>query len=488
MPSPNTQRRFVSAAAAYFGTQILLTMAGFVSMPVTTRLLSKAEYGTLNLVLASVGIMVVIGQMGFPQATTRFFAERHRQGKAHLREFCDNMLGGAFTAGLLVALVAAGAAAWIAGGAGPYYASCVRLGSLVVLVRVVSSVIYQLFRADERVFTYMVAQIVSRYCTLALVIAMLFLRGQTAYQIILATVIGEGVVLVACLAELAARGVIRRPRLSPSVIKAATLYGAPLAAAGSASFILDYGDRYLIQHFLGLDAVATYAVPYDLAQSLAAALFGPVRLAVIPIIFRLWAEGGQEMTSPFVSRLMTYVVSIAIPIGVLFLLMNREVIELLASQKYSDSARLTPYLLPGVLLGELNFLVASALTIQKETVTLALYVFGVGILNVVLNLILLPRWGLTGAAVATSVAYVTLFVITFLRSRPVLRLRIDVAVLARSLLATALMVAFVVALGPVSSKQLLDVIVRCAAGGAVAAGCMLLLDRDLRRGTWLRTS
>lgn len=482
MSAAPARKGVVASSAGYFIAQTLVMLGGFVSMPILTRLLSKEEYGVLNLVFASIAILLIIGQLGFPQATVRFYTEERRARR--LRNFCSNMLGGAFASGALVAIIAAVAIGWRTGEV--EYLRCMQLAGLVVVIRATLSVVLQLFRSEERVFAYSAAQVIGRYATLGLIGAFLLLHEGRAREVILATVIGEGVVLAVCVAELAARGNIGWPKISWPTIAAATTYGVPLAIGGSASFILDYGDRFLIQRFLGFDAVASYAVPYDLTQNLAAAVFAPIRLAAIPMIFRMWTSDGPEETSRFVSQLLTYMVALSIPLAVLFALMNHDIILLLASAKYSGSAALTPYILPGIFIGEMNFLIGAGLTIPKNTTVLALIILSGGLLNVLLNLLFIPLLGLVGAAVATTVSYTAVMAATFWKAQPVLRLRLRFAVIGKAIVATAVMVTLVRGLGPFSAERAVDVAARGILGAGVAAACMVILDRDIRERAWVR--
>jgi O-antigen/teichoic acid export membrane protein len=477
-------RTVLTSSAGYFLSQMLVMLGGFISLPILTRLLSKEEYGVLSLVFATASILMLVGLFGFPQATVRFYAEQRQGGGGRLREFCSDMVAGVFGSSIVVALVAVLVVAW-AGGGGDY-ARCMRLAAIVVIIRAAGAVVLQMYRAEDRVLGYMAAQVVARYATLGLVVLFLLVWRGTAYEVLLATVIGEGLVLAVCLVDLAARGVLGRPQLSWPRLALAARYGVPLSVGGSASFVLDYGDRFLIQRFLGFDAVASYAVPYDLAQNLAAGLFGPIRLAVIPVIFGLWASGGQEATVRFASQVFTYMVALAIPVAVLFALLSHDLVLLLASAKYAGSASLIPYLLPGVVLGEMNFLVASGLTIQKSTVTLSLIVLLGGLVNVVLNALLLPLLGLAGAAVATTICYVLVMAMTFSKGRHTLPLRLHYAVIGKALLATGLMSLLLLGLGPLAAARAFDLAARAALGAAVVAGCMFALDRNIRQLSWLR--
>jgi O-antigen/teichoic acid export membrane protein len=479
-------RSAATASGVYFSAQALFIGASLISMPILTRLLSKAEYGLVSLIFGTVTIFAVLGGMGLGEATVRFYGERRKQGPKVLRAVCDAMVGGALVVGLAAGAMTVLLAAWLTDDLPPNYARCVGLGSLLVVIRIVSSVLYQIYRAQERAVAFAVVQVVGRYATLACVIALLLFSERTAFAVLMATVIVEAASVAVRFADLAARGNVSRPRLPGPIITSAITYGAPLAIAGAAHLFLSYGDRVVIERLLGLDAVATYSVPYDIAERLCDALLAPVQLAVVPIIFRLWAEEGDRATAQFVSQVLTYMIAILIPVAALYVVFSREIIVLLASSKYEESAALTPYVLPGVLLGSMNFIVVVGHTIRKTTARLALNVSAAALLNVVLNLLLIPSFHLVGAALATTIAYAALVAANYWQTRSVVEFRLDGQVIRNALLAAVVMIALVCGVGPVSPRSVVDLSVRATAGAVAAALSFWLLDGNMRQWAWSR--
>ena len=434
---------------------------------------------TLSMAFATVGLLGIFGRLGFAQATTRFYAEERKAGAPALRRFCETMLTGALLASASVALLAGLYFTWAPGGSS-IYLRCMQLASLLVVVRVVSAVVLEMYRAPERVFTYATAQVVSRYGALILAVALLLWYEASARAVVLATVVVEGLVVLVCLGGFFRRGLITRLRFPWAVVASATTYGTPLTIAGSGSYILQYGDRFLIERFLNVGAVALYAVPYDLIQSFGEVLFGPLRTASMPVIYRIWAQEGPEATSRFGSRLATYVIAVAIPLFTLFWLVSRDLVLLFASSKYASSAALIPYLLPGIALDQLSFLLSWGLRVEKQTILAAVIAAAGGALNVMLNVLLLPRWGLTGAALATTISYAAMAVALYAASHAVLGLHLQYALIGKSVLATFIMAVCVHALGRFGWPPALGILCRGALGAATAATCMFALDRQLR--------
>lgn len=482
-PVATSNSTVVGSSFGYFFSRMLIMAGSFISLPVLTRLLTKQDYGLLNLTWATVGILALLNRAGFPEATIRFYNERLKLGRHELREFCSSMLGGTLGAGAIVGVASLIGVSWILGESRPSLASCLRLGILVAAVRAISVLFQQIYRAQERVMMLSTIQVITRYLSLALAIGfVLFIRAD-AYQVILGTLIAEAIVGAFCLGELARRGILGWPTLSPPIIRAANTYGVPLMFVSSASLILDYGDRFLIERFLGLQAVATYAVPYDFTQALAVGILGSLKMGLVPIGLRMWANGEAKPLSKLLSRVLSYSICLGVPISTLFILLNQDVIVLLASEKYVSSGGLIVYLLPGVALGELGGIVAMGLMIDKNTATIAAYSVLAGAVNVVLNLVLLPTYGLAGAAVATTLSYALLLTMIYAKSRRVVPLWLDYAVIVRGLAATVALVVVVLALGRLEGTLIERILVKGFGGIAAMMLVLLCLDANVRRWT-----
>jgi len=76
-------------------------------------------------------------------------------------------------------------------------------------------------------------------------------------------------------------------------------FAAPIMLASLAASVMAYADRYLIQAYLGSEAVATYAVAYDLCSYIQVLFLTAFRLAVLPELVSRYTEFGAEAASEF---------------------------------------------------------------------------------------------------------------------------------------------------------------------------------------------
>ncbi len=463
----------------YYLLQAATIVGGLVSMPITTRLLSQEEYGLLSLTFAAVSLGAVVGQLGFPNATARFYAERELVSATSARHLCEIIFTGALASSLLLTLVLGLVLGGLLGWSPGDSPNILVLAGLITVVRVLLTVLVTIFRSRQEVGAFAAARLACQWGILVLALSLLLWR-PAATTVLAVTLVVESAVVGACLWNLRRRGLLRRLRWSWPLLKTTNDYGWPLAFAGAAALVTSYADRFLIEHFLGVAAVAQYSIPYDLSTEVARALLLPVQTAVLPAIFRLWAAGEHTEVRTALSDLTSNLLAVALPIAALFIALSREILTALASEKYQASADLTFFLVPGVLLNEMSFLFAIGLRLSQETRAAAIIAFGGAAANVLLNAVCLPRFGLMGAAAATTLTYGGMIVALYLWSRPVLRLRIRMTLIARSAAATALMLAAVLGTGPVAAWLPLDVALRGCGGVLVAAGCLLALDAPSR--------
>jgi len=125
-----------------------------------------------------------------------------------------------------------------------------------------------------------------------------------------------------------------------------------------------------------------------------------------------------------------------------------------------------------------NTMVAAGLFIHRKTKQIMSVVLSAAILNVALNIILVPRIGILGAAIATLVSYALASCALAVTSRRFLPVRLPWATMARAALAALGMYLAVSRLS--AGHHLLTVVVRMLVGAPVYAGIVALIDPDAR--------
>jgi O-antigen/teichoic acid export membrane protein len=418
----------------YTLANVLVTLAGVVSFPILTRLLTVEEYGVMNLVATALAILVGVAKLGVGNAALRFYSEV-KAGKhgVDMNGYASTVIFGMGATGLAVTLVWAGAALlvpaawWNDDRVGPL----MSFTSLLVLVRVLDSALLNQMRAqeDSRGITYY--SVIRRYFGLAVLLGTLFFISRDLWGFFVATVLAEALA-TAGLAWWLTRRVTVRPRLySAPLFKAMLAFGIPMAGYELASQVLSMGDRYVIQRVLGAQPLGTYAAAYNLCDYVRAIFLASFTAAVLPMYARIWEEQGREATVAFLeSFLRNYVLVAALLVAGLSAV-GGEVLAFLASEKYRAGDVVVPFVIAGMAMDGLVMVAGAGLYVDKRSKTILGLVAITAVLNIVLNVAWVARWGIVGSAVATLVSYAVLLALSMWAGRRRLPIRMPIGALAK---------------------------------------------------------
>jgi O-antigen/teichoic acid export membrane protein len=207
-------------------------------------------------------------------------------------------------------------------------------------------------------------------------------------------------------------------------------------------------------------------------------LISSVGQAVMPIYIKMWDEQGQEATSNFITRSLRTYALMAAPIVAGVAAVGPEILPALASEKYASAAPVLSWVIAGMAVDGTNAMMGAGLFIHRKTrVIMSIVVCG-ATLNIVLNLILVPRIGIVGAAIATLVSYSGTALALATAGRRLLRVTIPWGTLLRAGLGAAIMYVAIRHLLP--GHRLVTAAARVAAGAPLYVGLLCLVDADAR--------
>jgi O-antigen/teichoic acid export membrane protein len=179
--------------------------------------------------------------------------------------------------------------------------------------------------------------------------------------------------------------------------------GVPLMIGSLAVLVLTAADRLVIQRLMGPAEAGRYQIAY-VVGNVAVLLLGMIDTAWIP---RITAVREQAQRWRLIAVARDGLLGLMIPTIVGITLASPLVLHLVAPAEYRTASLLLVVYL--VALASFPVIIGTAsgwaLTTLKKTGSLAIATVAAAVLNVGLNLVLVPIWGLSGAAVATIVAF-----------------------------------------------------------------------------------
>lgn len=478
-------KRLLFQTSHYSVASILTLIGGLVTFPLLTRVFSVRDYGLISLLSATVAVGVAFGKAGLQHSIVRYFTEidagKSRYTMAQL--YSTSIIGMTASALLVMVVLIAGSrlapSSWLADERTRRLIAAV---SILVVVQVLDSAMTNLLRANESSVALMKYQIVKKYLSLGLMVLAILAIAPTLTLFYSATIVAETLALGMLAWLLATAG--RRVRttlaqFSRPLYRELLAMGLPMLIGYElAGLVLSIGDRYVINAVIGEEEVGLYSAAYNVCQYVQAVFIVSVGQAIQPIYMRMWDEEGAARTSAFVTRSLRTYVLIAAPVIAGVASVGPELLPSLASERYASAGRVIPWVISGMVMdGAANF-VGAGLFIERRMRTLMAVVFLSAVFNVGFNLILVPRYGMVGAAVSTLGSYTLTYLGFAIFARPFLRVPLPWATIVRAGLASLVMFEALEFVLP--GRRLLSVAARIAVGTVIYVGGTSLIDPDAR--------
>jgi O-antigen/teichoic acid export membrane protein len=217
---------------------------------------------------------------------------------------------------------------------------------------------------------------------------------------------------------------LRKLQLSTGELREMLKFGLGLIPGNLGAWILSLSSRYVIQYYLGTGAVGLYSLASRIGSLVDVGVTTPFQLSWSVVLFPAAREGSIV---ELIKKTFTYYNAVACFFALMLGLFSKEIILLLGGQQYIGSEPVVFLVALGlVAAGWLNFL-AVGFNLVNKTHYFSIIFCAAAALNLSLNVLLVPRWGIYAAAISTLVSYMLSSSVYLLASRRYLRVEIEVA-------------------------------------------------------------
>lgn len=207
--------------------------------------------------------------------------------------------------------------------------------------------------------------------------------------------------------------------LSP-VQKEMLRYGLPILWINLFTQLLSNGDQFLLKRMgFGVE-LGQYSAQYQLAQNSLFAFTSLMSSALSPLLFEGWEKGERKETLRSLQRLARLFALITAPAALAMVLFEKPILTLFFRAEYLSGPTIVPWVAFGAFFVGVANVYSEAFTLSKRTWLLGLCYGVAAALNLGLNLVLIPRKGVEGAAIASFVAYFGLWLLIWIVYRALL--------------------------------------------------------------------
>ena len=371
-------------------------------LPLYTAYLEPQDLGSVAIVTALAVVLVTILRGGISSAFFRFYFDSPDplyRLRVVRTSFWFTM--GSATLGLAAGLILAEPIADILGlGEQP---GLVRAAFVGIWAQMNYEQLTALFRAEERSSAFVAASLTNIAITVAATVLLVVVFEQGALGVVVGNFLGTLTVYSLLLAY-------RREQLGLEfdrpLLREMQRFGVPLVPAALALVVINFSDRFFLAHLADLNEVGVYEMGMRVASAMVL-LLTAFRMAWPAFAYSIEDDGEARRTYAFV---LTYLVFIASWVALALGLLAPWIVELLSSDSaFDEGARVVAILAFAKAAYAAYIVMAIGVGRARRTQFNWVITGAAAAVNIGLNLLLVPRYGMFGSAAATAAAFGVLF-------------------------------------------------------------------------------
>ena len=388
--------KLVKNTAIYAMGDILPRLLSFISFPILTSYLSPAEYGiinyvnTINLFLTAIGLLCL---------NTYYLVFYYKQdNEKQQKKMLGNLTLFIITFNLIFSgfLFLFGNKFFkLLGGNIDFY-PYIAIGIVTCFFNIFSVLPTALFRLKENALPLTLINIAKGVLTLALTLILVIFFDFKATGVLY-----SGLVIAFMFAGIFFYITYKNMifNINWNQIKVALIFSLPLLPGSLSYFLITMSDRILIDKYLNLTSLGIYSTASTLALLLNIISSGAYK-AFEPYFFKIY--GSVNFTKEFTTVRNVFFAVLVLCASALALF-SKEFFLIFTNQQYYNSYLYVPLILVGVIASSLSLLYGTIVTARGKTKINSMITIIGGTISITLNILLLPKLGLFGACVSSSI-------------------------------------------------------------------------------------
>lgn len=401
------------ASSAFVGLVYQLVVS-LLSGVIVARTIGPGLYGIFSVTRTLCESALIFTKVGFDIGIVRYLGERlDREHECETATFLRSvLLAVLIISALPVTVMVLGGGGWLEAHIYHYpdFAAVITVMAIGVPFMGLTQVLGGIFRGALRFWPRVVGEMFLQPSVRLLIIVLLFVLGWRLWAVVAGTVLSFAISTAFLL--VLARSIIFPSPCSALSAEAGRRIRSDLATVGKYSFVisctvsvsvlLQRADIIMLGYYLPSEQVGQYAV-VQMVTSLVAVFNSSLNQPVAPLLARKHHDGDVEGMRQIMGQHTRWVMMASLPVAVAMVIAGEWIMRIFGSGFVSHPSVIALLSMSQLLIAVLS--TAGFTLSMTGRHMLEFYNMAVGlVVNVALNLVLIPRLGMAGAALATLIS------------------------------------------------------------------------------------
>lgn len=398
---------FIKHSLVYGISSIAQKASGIILIPVFTKFLTTTEFGQQGILIVTITIFSQILLLGQGQSIVRYSnIEEYQQKK---KSVFFTLL--AFITAISVLFIVAGIP-FISTFASFFedsvaFREYLEICLYIIALTNINYLLANKLRADERSTLFTISGVAKLLAILIAGVYLVAFENWGVKGVLYSNLVGEILGLIIVVPYLFREIEFK---FDTDVFKESLKFGAPLIFSGLAMNLLNWSDRYILKLLTAYSTLGLYELAYKVAGILNMFFIVPFSLTLLPIAYKFYKQEGDKL---FYSKILTFFSFVMFWAGLALSIYAKEIVQLFAlDPSYYPAYEIVPLLTLSYCVFGMSLVTALGLYLTGKTNSVAVISIVCSAINIGLNFLLIPYWGMTAAALNTLIAFLILVILT----------------------------------------------------------------------------
>jgi len=414
-------RNLVKSSGVYAISSLASPLVSLLLLPFLTHALSHADYGALAVLDTVIALVSSITSLGLDAVFARLYSHECKTRREQLDALSTLALL-LFLIMIPVMIIGVMTAPWLSvlvlGNAS--YIAAIDLTVLLVLLQNLTIPGLMWMRLESRATAYSIVSTANFLLVAGATIVLVGALHMGVVGALIAMGLGNIIIAVSTLPLIFSRAGFH---LRSTMVVSMLVLGVPFAGNFITMWVLQLSDRYLLGHFASLSATANYAVAYSLGTAVSFVVTKPFALAWWVLIYPIARRDDAPHVFKLIFRWYSFILLFA-TLGLSLFAVN--VLDLLFPVSYHGQSLIISVVALSTVFSSIFVVFNLGMTLQRKTWLAFIALLFSALLNIGVNIVLIPLYGAMGAAIATLVAYIALAVVSYLFNQRIYRVPFEV--------------------------------------------------------------
>ena len=387
------------------------SLISFLLIPLFTNFLTTSEYGKIDFITMLITLFIPILTLNLVEGLVRFGLDNNYNKKNVISSIIFTLLSIFIIVGMITLLLVM---------IGVFNISIIYYLGIFIIVSIYQ-ILQQYTRISDKLKVFAFSDILYTiiFSTLNIIFIANLKIGIRGYFIayVLANIITSIFIIVTTRVDKD----IRVKFINREYINEFTKYSIPLIPNSLSWWIVNASDRFIIKIFNGYSDLGVYSVANKVPQILN---------TFYSLFFKAWQissikELGKSDTEKFYSQIFLYLSKVMFSIGVCILLGINLIFTIMIGPEFKEAVLFVPILVFAIIFYTMASFIGTIYTANKKSKEILKSTIFSAIINIVINLIFMYKFGTIVACISTLISYFFLFVYRVYDSKRFMKLTIN---------------------------------------------------------------